>query len=143
MSNTLLFGCLAIFGTMFTTTFLRGMQNKNVAGGHKRLAAVFGFAMAMCDIVTISLVGGVAVAAASSGDHSFGIYTAIAGGTGSAIGWVLSMVIHDRVMRRRNEAREAEKKLRKRSKQEERIRSILRDELEELESNGIITINQQ
>lgn len=142
MSNALLFGCAAIFGTMFATTFLRGFQNKNVAGGHKRMAAVFGFAMAMCDIVTISLVGAVAVNAATSGDHSFGMLTAIAGGAGSAIGWVLSMVIHDRVMRRRNEARDAQKKLRKRSKQEERIRDILRDELDDLEAKGIITINQ-
>lgn len=143
MSDGVIISWVAIFGTMFITTFLRGTQNKNVAGGHKRLAAVFGFAMAICDIITMTLVGATAAhSAMQSGSIGLSAIPALCGGAGSAIGWVLSMVVHDRIMRRRNEAREAEKKSRKRSKQEERIRNILRDELEELEDKGIITINR-
>lgn len=143
MSNGFILSCLTLFGSMFLTTFLRGAQNKNVAGGHKRLAVVFGFAMSLCDILTITLVGAAAVQAAQSGNNMFGFIIAVCGGTGSALGWVLSMVVHDRIMRQRYAERDAQKKLRKRSKQEERVRDILRDELDELEAKGVITINRQ
>lgn len=144
MNSAVMFGWCLIFFTMFTTTFLRGVQNKNVAGGHKRLAFGVGFVMAMSDFLTISLVGGTAVySALTSGNVWPVIVPAVCGGLGSAIGWVLSMVAHDRLMRRRNSEREEQKKLRKRSKQEERIRDVLRDELDDLEAKGIITINRQ
>jgi hypothetical protein len=147
MTKADLFGLIGgygiIFATTFTTTFLRGYQNKNVQAGHKRMAALFGFGMSVCEIGTITLVGAVAANAVRTGDHMFTIYSAIAGGAGSSLGWVLSMVVHDRVMRKRNAERDELKKLRKRSKQEERIRDVLRDELDDLEAKGIITINRQ
>lgn len=116
--STLLLYLAAII-TAFATTFLRGFQNKNVAGGYKRLAFIFGYAMAICEVFTIGLAvqNGMLVAAFS--------------GLGAGLGWVVSMKVHDKIMKKRLKGIEEEKKLKKRSKQEERIRHIIEDILKE------------
>jgi uncharacterized membrane protein YciS (DUF1049 family) len=117
VSTVLLY--LAAIITAFSTTFLRGFQNKNVAGGHKRLAFIFGYAMAICEVFTIGLAvqNGMLVAAFS--------------GLGAGMGWVVSMKVHDKIMKKRLKEIEAAKKLKKRSKQEDRIRSIIEEILKE------------
>lgn len=111
---------LLAVATMFGATFLRGFQNKNVAGGHKKLAAVVGYMMAVSDMLTIGLVvkGGITVAFVGAG--------------GAAIGWVLGMVVHDRIMRRRMAEISRAKKERKRTKREELIQRLVDERINEL-----------
>jgi hypothetical protein len=106
----------AAFGAMLTTTFLRGFQNKNVAGGHKKLAFVFGGAMTAFEGIVIGLI-------ATSGWHMIP-FAAV----GSAFGWVLGMVSHDRVMRNYNRKRKQVKK----SKRARRMDRSIDRRLEEL-----------
>lgn len=110
--------------TMFATTFLRGFQNKNVAGGYKKLAGVFGYMMAVCDMITIGLVvkGGLPVAFIAA--------------FGAAGGWMLGMIVHDRIMRKREQERARRKKIKKQSKREELIQSLIDERLHELDLIG-------
>lgn len=105
--------------TMFATTFLRGFQNKNVAGGYKKLAALFGYAMAVCDMLTIGLVvkGGLAVA--------------FIGAIGAAAGWVVGMYVHDRIMRKREHERARLKKIKKKTKREDLIQRMIDERLQD------------
>lgn len=105
--------------TMFATTFLRGFQNKNVAGGYKKLAALFGYAMAVCDMLTIGLVvkGGLAVA--------------FIGAIGAAAGWVVGMYVHDRIMRKRENERARLKKIKKKTKREDLIQRMIDERLQD------------
>lgn len=108
--------------TMFATTFLRGFQNKNVAGGYIKLAGVFGYAMAVCDMVTIGLVvkGGLAVA--------------FIGAIGAALGWMAGMVVHNLLMKKREKERARIKKERKRSRREEYLIHLIQEQLQDHES---------
>jgi len=110
---------LAAIGTAFVTTFLRGFQNKNVAGGFKKLSFVVGYAMAICDVLTIGIV------------VKNGMSVALFAGFGAGLGWVVSMQVHDKIMKAKMKAIEEAKKLKKKSKQEERIRMIVSDILQE------------
>lgn len=110
--------------TMFATTFLRGFQNKNVSGGYKRLAAVFGYAMAVCDMLTIGLV------------VKGGLTVAFIGAIGAACGWVIGMLVHDSIMRKREKERAKAKKARKQTKREEMFSRIIEEKLRELDLIG-------
>lgn len=111
--------CLAAIVTAFVTTFLRGFQNKNVAGGHQKLAFFFGYAMNICDVLTIGIV------------VANGMFIAMFAGFGAGLGWVISMRVHDKIMKKRLKEIEAEKKIKKRSKQEDRIRDVVIQVLKE------------
>lgn len=111
--------CLAAILTAFVTTFLRGFQNKNVAGGHQKLAFFFGYAMNICDVLTIGIV------------VANGMFIAMFAGFGAGLGWVVSMRVHDKIMKKRLKEIEAEKKIKKRSKQEERMRDVVIQVLKE------------
>lgn len=96
---------LALLGTMaalFSITLLRSAQNKNVAGGHKRLAFIFGTGMSACELLVMGLV-------ASTQNPMLMMLGAI----GSGIGWVAGMVLHDRIMRKKMAEAKAEKKSRR------------------------------
>lgn len=118
---------LYIVGTviaLFTTTFLRGFQSRNVAGGHKRLAFVFGTAMNLCDLSII-----VMVAANPS------VYVLLFGSLSSGCGWVAGMIAHERLMRARTERERLEKK----QKRKKQIRSLAKDEIDtRLKEHGLL-----
>lgn len=73
---------------MAISTFLRGFQNKNVHGGHTKMAAMFGFFMALLDITVVAMVV-----------HS-GVFIAFFAAIGSSIGWVSSMKLHPVIMKK-------------------------------------------
>lgn len=118
---------LTIVGTvlaLFTTTFLRGFQSRNVSGGHKRLAFVFGTAMNLCDLSII-----VMVAANPS------LYVLLFGSVSSGLGWVAGMIAHERLMRARKERERLEKKARR----QKQIRRVAKDEIDErLKEHGLL-----
>jgi uncharacterized protein YneF (UPF0154 family) len=109
---------------LFSTTLLRSVQNKNVAGNHKKMAFIFGTGMSACELLVMGLV-------ASSQNYMF----MLLGAVGSGIGWVAGMYMHDRMMRKKLE----EQKRLKKKKRNNRIRTISRDEIDErLQELGII-----
>lgn len=113
------------FVTLFMTTVLRSYQNKNIAGGHKRLAFIFGTLMCGCELTVFALV---------TATQNYVLITLSAFGAGS--GWVAGMVLHDRMMRRKLEA----EKLLKKKKRNSRIRDISREEIDErLQELGLIS----
>lgn len=118
---------LMVAGTMlalFSTTLMRGLQNKSVAGGHKRLAFVFGTGMSACELLVMGLV-------ASTQNPML----MMLGALGSGIGWVVGMVLHDRIMRKKMAMIKAEKK----SRRAKRIRTASREEIiKVLEERGLI-----
>lgn len=112
------------FAAMFATTFLRGFQNKNVAGGHKKLAF-------WCGATMTAFEGLVMLMLAKTGEPAVIFFTAF----GSGFGWVFGMMAHDRLMKKRVKAL---KKLKK-SKRRRRMENIAGDLLEErLRELGII-----
>lgn len=118
---------LYIVGTviaLFTTTFLRGFQSRNVSGGHKRLAFVFGTAMNLCDLSII-----VMVAANPS------VYVLLFGSVSSGLGWVAGMIAHERLMR----ARKERERLAKKARRQKQIRRVAKDEIDErLKEHGLL-----
>lgn len=118
---------LMVAGTMtalFSTTLMRGLQNKSVAGGHKRLAFIFGTGMSACELLVMGLV-------ASTQNPMLMMLGAI----GSGVGWVVGMVLHDRIMRKKMATLKAEKK----SRRAKRIRTASREEIiKVLEERGLI-----
>lgn len=122
INYTTILVCIASIATAFVTTFLRGFQNKNVAGGHQKLAFFVGYAMNICDVLTIGII------------VANGMFIAMFAGFGAGLGWVVSMKVHDKLMKKKLKALEEEKKLKKRSKQEERIRGIV---MQVLKENGV------
>lgn len=119
---------LAVFGlafaAMFATTFLRGFQNKNVAGGHKKLAF-------FCGAMMTAFEGLVMLMLARTGEPAVIAFTAL----GSGVGWVVGMMAHDRIMRKRMKALKKVKK----TKRRERIEAIANDLMEErLKKLGVL-----
>lgn len=109
---------------LFSITFLRGLQNKSVAAGHKRMAFIGGTVMSACELFVVGLVA-----------TSENTYFMLIGAVGSGIGWVAGMVLHERLMRKKMALLKAEKK----SKRARRIRTASRDEINKvLEERGLI-----
>lgn len=116
---------LAIFGmafcAMFMTTFLRGFQNKNVAGGHKKLAFFVGAAMTAFEGLVLFML-------ARTGDPTIIAFTSI----GSGFGWVAGMMAHDRLMRKRMKALKKAKKTKRRAQIEALAAEIVEERLKEI-----------
>ena len=112
------------FGAMLATTFLRGFQNKNVAGGHRWLAF-------FCGALMTAFEGGVMWMLARTGEPAVIAFTAL----GSGFGWVLGMYAHDRIMHSRMKALKKVKK----TKRRERIEAIASELVDErLKALGIV-----
>lgn len=105
---------------MFITTFLRGFQNKNVAGGHKLLAFFCGGAMTLFEGIVIVLI-------AESGKELI-LFTAL----GSAFGWVCGMLVHEWIMRKKVKEAKKAKKYKRQSKLEQMVNDRVNERLEEL-----------
>lgn len=89
------------FLAMFFSTFLRGFQNKNVAGGHLKLAFSCGWLMALLDGLTILAISRQGMSAL--------LFTTF----GAAFGWVVGMCAHDWLLRRHNEKVRRERKIKR------------------------------
>lgn len=105
-------------------TTLRGFQNKAVAGNMKQTAYVVGAAMYACELATMASVirmdsAAVATVAACS----------------AGAGWVLGMVIHDVVSRKKREREEKEAKAALKKTVDKRIAKRLNAVLEETEGD--------
>lgn len=104
------------FAVLFTTTVLRSTQNKNVAGGHRWMAFIFGTLMCGCELTVYKMVS-------DTGNYWLIALSALGAGSG----WVAGMIVHDRMMRKRLEA----EKLLKKKKRNSRIRELSREEIDE------------
>lgn len=110
----------AALAAMFCTTFLRGWQNKVVAGGHKRLAFVGGGLMTLLEGVVVLML-----ARSGSDVIPFTVF-------GSACGWVAGMYAHDAMMRKRLKAAKKAKKTKRRDQIEEMVNEQVEERLREL-----------
>ncbi|AFH14847.1 hypothetical protein LU11_gp316 [Pseudomonas phage Lu11] len=119
---------LTTASVLFVTTFLRGIQNKSVAGGHKTLSFIGGAAMSACELlVTLTL--------ASAALKTENPYLALFGCFGAGAGWVAGMLVHDRMMRSRREKLKAAKK----TKRAQQIDHVAREAaLSILEERGLL-----
>lgn len=118
-----LFLYLSAFLAMVLTTLLRGFQNKNVTGGHKKLAFFCGAAMTVFEGLVIALI--------AKGGTDVIYFTAI----GSGIGWVLGMFIHDAIMFKRMKAERKLEKNKYKRKLQKHVDEAVQKKLEDL---GII-----
>jgi hypothetical protein len=100
---------ILVLGTaavLFTTTLLRGFQNKSVAGNHKRMAFTGGTVMSALEmLVTLTM----SIQAAKSENP----YIMLLGAFGAGAGWVAGMLLHDRMMKKKLELARIEKKSRR------------------------------
>lgn len=131
MPEILMHEILLVLGTaavLFTTTLLRGFQNKSVAGNHKRMAFSGGTIMSALELlVTMTM----SIQAAKSENP----YIMLLGAFGAGAGWVAGMILHDRMMRKKMAEAKAEKK----SRRLRRIRIASRDEIMKvLEEHNLI-----
>lgn len=86
-------------GSACLSTFLRGFQNKNVAAGLKGMAFITGYLMNIADILLMSVIAYVG-ANSIQGALRVGVISAL----GAAIGYYISIVVHDRLLMERREA---------------------------------------
>lgn len=78
---------IAAFFCVLTENLLRGIQNKNVAAGYRKAIFFTGASMTLCDGLTMVIL--------ATGGLNMLPYTV----TGSALGWTLGPIIHDRLTR--------------------------------------------
>lgn len=88
----------AATGAAFFSTFLRGIQNLNVANGYRAAATATGYCMNVADVV---LIGAVATA---------GYEVALVSGIGAASGYWLSMSVHRKLTHKRRRLLKQEQK---------------------------------
>lgn len=100
------------FVAMLGTTFLRGFQNKNVAAGYKKLAFICGALMAGLDGTVILMLANAGTAMVP--------FTAL----GAGAGWVLGMVVHDRIMAKVKKEAKAKKRERRRREIERTVKAM-------------------
>ena len=79
----------ASFALTFVSVFLKGLQYKNVIGGHLRMVAVTAYAMAFMDVVSVALVV-----------HG-GWTLALSAGAGASLGMITSIKLHDSIFKRK------------------------------------------
>lgn len=74
----------------FVAVFLKGFQHKNVIGNHLKAVFVTSYAMAVFDVVSVSLIvfGGWPIALTS--------------GTGAAFGMLAAIKLHDKIFDNHN-----------------------------------------
>ena len=122
---------LMVLGTaivLFTTTLLRGFQNKSVAGNHKRMSFIGGTVMSACELAVMLTMSTAAV----KNDNP---YLMLLGSLGAGAGWVAGMLLHDRMMRKKLELERAAKK----SRRAKRIQKAANSEIVKvLEERGLI-----
>lgn len=69
----------------FIAVFLKGFQHKNVIGGHIRSVFFTSYAMAVFDVLTVTLI-----------IHN-GLWSAVAVGVGASFGMVTAIKLHDKI----------------------------------------------
>lgn len=86
-----IYGYLLAGVASFIAVFLKGFQQKNVAGSHYRLAICTSYAMALADVLVVSII------------VKNGWSVALPSGTGAALGVILSMWTHDKWIGKQND----------------------------------------
>lgn len=82
----------------FISTTLRGFQNKNVAGDHRKAAFFTGYLMAAADAAIIGLV------------VKAGVWVVLVSGFGAGAGYIMSMYLHRLLLKKQHEqARQRER----------------------------------
>ena len=74
------------FLTTFTSVFLKGFQHKNVIGGHLKSIAITSYFMAVTDVILVGLIS------------QKGFVIAFSCGTGAALGMIISVHYHVKIM---------------------------------------------
>lgn len=77
---------LIAFLTTFTSVFLKGFQHKNVIGGHLKSIAITSYLMAVTDVILVGLIS------------QKGFVIAFACGTGAALGMLISVHYHVKIL---------------------------------------------
>ena len=103
----------AAFCCVLMENLLRGIQNKNVAAGYRKATFFTGASMTLCDGLTMVIL--------ATGGLAMLPYTV----TGSALGWTLGPILHDRLTRSYRAELRAEHKQKKRRKWEAREAKLL------------------
>jgi hypothetical protein len=111
-SNPYLLGTAA-FLCVLTENLLRGIQNKNVAAGYRKAIFFTGATMTLCDGLTMVIL--------ATGGLNMLPYTV----TGSALGWTLGPLIHDRLTRSYREELRLARKQKKRQKWQAREQELI------------------
>lgn len=80
---------VASFLAMFGVVFLKGFQQKNVIGGHRKSAFLTSYAIAFFEVAIVMLIvkGGWAITLSS--------------GTGGGLGIVCAMTFHDKIFNKK------------------------------------------
>jgi hypothetical protein len=103
----------AAFAVILIENLLRGVQNKNVAAGYRKAIFFTGATMTLCDGLIMTLV--------ASGGLAMLPYTV----AGSALGWTLGPILHDRMTRSYRQDMKTKRKLEKKAKWEAREAELL------------------
>lgn len=104
---------LAATGLATTSSFLRGFQNKNVVAGFKGLTFGTGFLMGMLDVLAIALIA------------KTGVLLAVFYGLGMGLGYLVSIIVHERMTRKREKERKKRRKTKMALRIEDTVNSIL------------------
>lgn len=104
---------LAATGLATTSSFLRGFQNKNVVAGFRGLTFGTGFIMGMLDVLAIALIA------------KTGVLLAAFYGLGMGLGYLVSIVVHERMTREREKERKERRKTKMAMRIEDTVNSIL------------------
>jgi hypothetical protein len=101
----------------FIGVFFRGFQNKNVAGGYKKMAFFTGYIMNVLDILVIGLV------------VNSGIGVVVISGLGAAFGYVVSMQVHEFFVGRKIKERKKIKKEIKKEKNRIALEQLIQNQI--------------
>lgn len=108
-----LLAVLAATGLATTSSFLRGFQNKNVVAGFRGLTFGTGFLMGMLDVLAIALIA------------KTGILLAAFYGLGMGLGYLVSIIVHERMTRKREKEHKKRRKTKMTLHIEDTVNSIL------------------
>lgn len=111
----------------FISVFFRGFQNKNVAGGYKKMAFFTGYIMNVLDILVIGLV------------VNSGIGVVVISGLGAAFGYVVSMQVHEYFVGRKIKERKKIKKEIKKEKSRIALEQLIQHQINS--SQGYAPLN--
>lgn len=75
---------LVVAMVSYGALFLKGFQHRNVNHGNRRLIVIFSYAMAIFDVLSVTLIA------------RHGIIAALPVGTGASLGMLTALYVHDR-----------------------------------------------
>lgn len=109
----------------FVSVFFRGFQNKNVAGGHKKMAFFTGYIMNVLDIVVIGMV------------VNSGVGVVIISGLGAAFGYLTSMQVHEYFIERKLKEQKRIEKLIKKERRRAALENLVAEAIQANEKSKL------